>query len=129
MVRPENTEHQRVENTERPRVESTERQRVENIEHQRVITLAREYRHEGCQVIIYPSAQDIPPALADCALSLVAKCGEKTVAVAVRTRDTLTQAGDKDLCRISERIQRLANWEFELVVTNPRSADSMPQAN
>ena len=94
----------------------------DSIEHRRVLKLAREYRQKGYQVTLYPSSQDTPPILADCALSLIAKCGAKTVAVAVRTRETLTQTRDKDLCRISQRVQKLSGWAFDLVVTNPRSS-------
>ncbi|MEO1388743.1 MAG: hypothetical protein AAFV85_15505 [Cyanobacteria bacterium J06634_6] len=101
----------------------------ESLEHQRVVRLAREYRRDGYQVIVYPTAQDVPPTLADCALSLVAKHTEGTVAVAVRTRATLTQRGDRDLCRISERVQDLPDWEFELVVTNPHSAEPVAAAS
>lgn len=95
-----------------------------NVEHQKVLGIAREYRQQGCEVQLYPAQTDLPEALAGCNLSLVAKCDGKMLAVAVRTKETLTQTGEKDLRRISDRIQSLPDWEFELVVTGSRSLSS-----
>ena len=92
----------------------------ETLEHQQTLELAREYREKGYCVTLYPTAAEMPPVLADCALSLIAKCEEKTIAVAVRTKETLTETGEKNLCRISDRIEKLPNWDFELAVANSR---------
>lgn len=86
-------------------------------EHQKALEVAQEYRQQGCEVSLYPPQAELPEALADCDLSLVAKCDGKMLAVSVRTKETLTQTGKKDLRRISDRIQSLSDWELELVVT------------
>lgn len=41
-------------------------------------------------------------------------------AAEVRTKENLTLNDSEDLCQISESVQNLPGWEFELVVTNTR---------
>lgn len=90
------------------------------LEHKRLLKLAREYRQKGYLVSIYPHQEKLPPSLADCSLDLIAVNGSKVVAAQVRTRETLSLRGSQDLRRVSESVQRLPGWEFELVVTNSR---------
>ncbi len=90
------------------------------LEHQRLLRLAREYRQQGYTVTLYPSSEELPTALADCALDLIASSAAKTVAVEVRTRSNLTLNGSEDLRTLTKRVQQVPGWEFELVVTNPR---------
>jgi hypothetical protein len=93
-----------------------------SIEHRRLLKLAREYRQQGYVVTMNPSPTDLPVSLAQCPLDLIAQRGGKTVAVEVRSRDTLTLNGEHDLRRISAMVNQLPDWEFELVVTNPRQS-------
>ncbi|MBW4581259.1 MAG: hypothetical protein KME42_16950 [Tildeniella nuda ZEHNDER 1965/U140] len=90
------------------------------LERRRLLQLAREYRQQGYTVTLYPSSEELPPALADCALDLIAKSASKTVVVEVRTRENLTLNGSEDLRTLTKRVQQVPGWEFELVVTNPR---------
>jgi Holliday junction resolvase len=89
-------------------------------ERRRLQKVAREYRQRGYEVTVNPAATDLPAALADCSLDLIAERNGKTIAVEVRSRDTLALNGENDLRRISKLIHQLPNWELELVVTNPR---------
>lgn len=91
------------------------------LEHRRVLRLAREYRKDGYDVTVYPQADDLPEALAQCPLDLVAKGPDQVIAVEVRTRDHLTLNGFEDLRRMTDQVEQLPGWTFELVVTNPRS--------
>lgn len=90
------------------------------LEHQRLLRLAREYRQQGYEVTLYPSSEELPPALANCALDLIARSTAKTVVVEVRTRENLTLNGAEDLRTLTKQVQQVPGWEFELVVTNPR---------
>ncbi|MDX2213155.1 MAG: hypothetical protein SFY66_07685 [Oculatellaceae cyanobacterium bins.114] len=90
------------------------------LEHRRLLRLAREYRQRGYDVILHPLPEQLPPSLASCSLDLVARNGSKVVAAEVRTKENLTLNGSEDLRRISESVQKLPGWEFELVITNPR---------
>jgi len=91
-----------------------------SLEHRRVMRLAREYRHEGYDVTVYPQAAELPEALAQTPLDLIAKSADKVIAIEVRTRESLTLNGFEDLRRITEKIKEIPGWIFELVVTNPR---------
>jgi hypothetical protein len=93
-------------------------------EHRRLLKLAREYRQQGYTVTLYPSLEDLPPALAGCAIDLIASSPAKTVAVEVRTRENLTLNGAEDLQTITKKVQQVPGWELELVVTNPRKLAS-----
>ncbi|KAM3102724.1 hypothetical protein ACKFKF_03155 [Phormidesmis sp. 146-12] len=90
------------------------------LEHRRLLTLAKEYREQGYAVIVNPSPEDLPPALAKCRFDLIAKTSSKTIVVEVRNRDTLTLNGAEDLRRMTKLVEEIPNWELELVVTNPR---------
>lgn len=90
------------------------------LEHKRLLKLAREYRQQGYSVNIYPSADKLPPALANCALDLIAINGSKVVAANVRSRETLSLNGSQDLLQISQTVREIPGWEFELVITNSR---------
>lgn len=93
-------------------------------EHQRVLQLAREYRRQGFEVTVQPNADDLPSTLVGCPIDLVAKGDDRVIAIEVRSRDTLTLNGSEDLRRMTDLIQQIPGWEFELVVTNPRKKAS-----
>lgn len=98
----------------------TRRESQSPLEYQRLLRLAREYRRKGYQVTLHPSPEQLPPSLAHCSLDLLAVSDSKVIAAEVRTRENLTLNGSEDLRRISESVQKLPGWEFELVVTNAR---------
>jgi hypothetical protein len=98
----------------------TRRESRNPLEHQRLLRLAREYRQQGYQVTLHPAPEQLPPSLANCSLDLLAVSDTKVVAAEVRTKENLTLNGAEDLRRISESVQRLPGWEFELVITNAR---------
>ena len=95
-----------------------------SLEHRRVMRLAREYRHEGYDVTVYPQAAELPESLAKTPLDLIAKSADQVIAIEVRTRESLTLNGFEDLRRIAEKIKAIPGWIFELVVTNPRQPKS-----
>jgi Holliday junction resolvase len=90
------------------------------LERQRLLRVAKEYQQNGFDVTLHPAAADLPAELAGCAIDLIARRGETAIAVEVRTKETLTLNGSADLRKMTERVSQLPNWEFELVLTNPR---------
>lgn len=92
----------------------------QSLEQQRLRRLAKEYEQKGYHVTLHPTPGDLPPVLACCPIDLIAEGEGKTIAVEVRTKETLTLNGSKDLRQMSDLVQQLPNWEFELVITNPR---------
>jgi hypothetical protein len=92
------------------------------LEHQRLLRVAREYRQKGYAVTLHPSPVELPSTLSEFPFDLIAKGEGKTVAVEVRSRETLTLNGPKDLRSMTEKVYQVPGWEFELVVTNPREA-------
>lgn len=90
------------------------------LEHRRLLRLAREYRHAGYDVVVYPEDEVLPQALKGCSIGLIARSDEEVVVAEVRSRPNLTLNGSADLRRLAERIETLPGWQFNLVVTNPR---------
>lgn len=97
---------------------------LDRLEYRKLLSVAREYRHQGYEVTLYPDCAHLPVSLSGCQLGLIAEGAQKTIAVSVRTKENLTLNGAKDLRRIATQMSRLPNWEFELVVTNPRPRSS-----
>lgn len=95
-----------------------------SLQHQRLVKLAREYRNKGYKVTLHPRAEDLPPKLADCSFDLIAASEDKVIVAEVRTRETLTLNGSEDLQRMTELVKQVPGYEFELVITNPRSSAS-----
>ena len=90
------------------------------LEHRRLLRLAREYRREGYDVVLYPTDKDLPQVLKECSIGLIAKSEEEVVVADVRSRPNLTLNGSADLRRLAEKVETLPGWQFNLVVTNPR---------
>jgi hypothetical protein len=101
-------------------MDMSQRRHFNSREHRRVLSLAREYRQHGYDVTVYPQAEQLPAALAQCPFDLIARGVERVVAVEVRTRENLTLNGMEDLRRMTEKVNQVPGWDFELVVTNPR---------
>lgn len=90
------------------------------LEHRRLLRLAREYRHAGYEVFLYPTDEALPEALKGCSIGLIAKGNNEVVVADVRSRPHLTLNGSADLRRLAEKVETLPGWQFNLVVTNPR---------
>ncbi len=89
-----------------------------DLERAAIKRLANEYAQKGYEVIIGPEPGDLPAALANYRVDLVAKRGDEVIIVDVKTRRTLN---DKpDLRGLARAVKGLPGWRLELVVTNPR---------
>ena len=90
------------------------------LEHRRLLRLAREYDRAGYEVLLYPQDEALPEILQGCTLGLIARGEADTVVADVRSRENLTLNGSADLRRLTEKVNALPGWQFNLVVTNPR---------
>ena len=86
-------------------------------EQQRLREIAREYRQRGYDVIIEPSADQLPGFLAPFRIDMLARSAEETAIVEVRTQESLSDAPELDA--VAQALQDHPSWRFELVVTNP----------
>jgi hypothetical protein len=97
------------------------------IEHRRLLSVAREYRQKGYQVIVHPSPDHLPPAFSKCPIDMIAEGEGRKIAVEIRNRENLTLNGSEDLRRMTTLVEQEPGWEFELVVTNPRPKNFVPK--
>ncbi|MEM1308919.1 MAG: hypothetical protein AAF892_16555 [Cyanobacteria bacterium P01_D01_bin.71] len=94
------------------------------LEHRRLLRLAREYDRAGYDVLVYPTDEALPESLQGCSVGLIAKGGDDTIVADVRSRDSLTLNGPADLRRLTEKVNAIPGWEFNLIVTNPRHSEA-----
>jgi len=92
-------------------------------EQQRLREIAREYRQRGYDVIVEPSADQLPGFLAPFRIDMLARSDEETVIVEVRTQESLSDAPELDV--VAQALQNQPSWRFELVVTNPKDRSSL----
>ena len=89
-----------------------------DLEVQRLQEVAREYRARGYDVILEPKRDQLPVALAPYSPDLIARKGDESVVVEVKTRTSLAEAPQvRDLARA---VRAQPGWRFELVVVKPR---------
>ena len=94
------------------------------IEHRRLLSVAREYRQKGYRVVVHPAPNDLPPALSKCPVDMIVEGEGRKIGVEIRNRQNLTLNGSEDLRRMTTLFEQEPGWDFELVVTNPRSKNS-----
>lgn len=89
-------------------------------EQDRLNALVQEYRTSGYDVLLNPTAEQLPDFLKDLQPDLVVSKGDEHVVVEVRSRATLN---DKSLIPFVRAVEGRSGWHFELVVTNPPNSD------
>jgi hypothetical protein len=94
-----------------------------SVEYRRLLRAARDYRKQGYNVILHPDARDLPEPLSGCPLDMIAEGKDDVIAVEVRSRPSLTLNGSEDLRRMTELVNQIPGWKFELIVTNPRGSE------
>lgn len=99
------------------------KQQLSELEHRRLLDLAREYRKSGYEVVIAPTAAQLPAFIASYAPDMLAWNNTEHVIFAVKSQKTLASSPElKDMARA---IHGKNGWRFELVVTNPRDKDTI----
>ena len=90
---------------------------------ERLHEIAREYQEQGYEVLVQPSAEQLPAFLAPFSIDILARNDEESVVIEVRTRKSLTDASRLDA--IAQVLQNRPSWRFELVVSNPHDRSAL----
>jgi hypothetical protein len=91
-----------------------------NRESQRATELANEYKKKGYAVVVPRSVEDVPPFLrgSNYIPDLIATSKEEKLIIEVKSSATIKTVDA--LASISELINAQKDWQFVLVVTNPK---------
>lgn len=93
-------------------------------ERHKIQEIADAYRSRGYEVLIEPTATDLPPFLADFQPDIIAHGPEDSVVIEVKV-GTRTAASER-YRELAETIRQQSGWRFSLVVVDPRSDDIAP---
>lgn len=86
--------------------------------------VASDYRARGYDVTVRPSSEQLPTVLAAYPPDIVARKGDETVVVEVKSRHALRQSPQAQ--QLAAAVRQLPGWRFELVVARPDIAFPLP---
>lgn len=92
---------------------------VMTLEQQRVREVAESYRGKGYEVVLEPKQEQLPDFLSRYRPDLLAKKGEESIIIEVKSKVTLAHA--TDLQGLAQAVQAHPGWRFELVVANSQA--------
>lgn len=87
--------------------------------------VADEYRGKGYDVVLEPEADQLPTVLAGYRPDIIARRGDETVVVEVKSRHSLRRP--PQLEALAKAVRELPGWRFELVVARPDIAFPLPE--
>ena len=87
--------------------------------------VAEDYRARGYDVIIHPQSQQLPEPLADFQPDIVARKGDETVVVEVKSRQALRR--EPHVEPLVRAVQRVPGARFELVIAKPDISSPLPE--
>lgn len=90
-------------------------------ERTRIAKLARDYKARGYQVYAELAGYESPDNIVGVKPDLVAKKGDETIIIEVKTRDT-TKSGKDKIEKLARYAKSIPGARFDLVMTNPRPA-------
>src|SRR6266496_2445884 len=91
------------------------------IERTEIERIAREYQDQGYEVIVDPSAADLPDFVSEYRPDLIARSGKDCLVIEVnRPRN---DARRQRIQAIAERVQSQPGWRFVLISPGDRAAD------
>jgi len=100
-----------------------------NLERERLLKLAEEYRNKGYEVSFHPNlVKDLPSVLSNYRPDMIARRGDETVIIEVKSRSSLNSSFRKYLQNIALFVEQNPGWRFELVMINPEDAAYFPKA-
>jgi len=76
--------------------------------------IAAEYKHAGYDVVVQPKGEHLPEALRPFRPDLLAKRGDETVVVEIKSRREL--ATEQAIAPLAERVERIKGWRLEVQV-------------
>lgn len=86
--------------------------------------VASDYRAKGYDVTVQPSSEQLPAPLAAYRPDIVARKGDESVVVEVKSRHALRQSPQAQ--QLATAVRQLPGWRFELVVARPEIAFPLP---
>lgn len=94
-------------------------------EHEFLEKAVEQYQKEGYSVITHPNKDELPPALGELEIGLVARRGNEAVAVQFKRRDQLYDLNG--LPHAVERMHLEPGWRLDLVVFPPEGGIEVPR--
>jgi hypothetical protein len=93
---------------------------IKQLEREKLLDVAQEYRQKGYKVILSPNHEHLPNFLQeyDYRPDMIAIKGEEGVIVEVKSRRSFRLSA-KHLQKLAQLVEKIPNWGFDLVVTNP----------
>lgn len=86
--------------------------------------VAEDYRAKGYQVTMQPGPEQLPPSLSAYQPSILARKGDDTVVIAIRSRPASRRR--PPLEGLAEAVRALPGWRLELVLAEPDIAFPLP---
>lgn len=96
---------------------------TETLERKRLLNIVRKYKEKGYKVLLEPESTELPSFLVNFQPDIIAYGPEENVVVEVKSNSSLS--GDKELVLLSDAVNSVFGWRFELVVTNPKKTAVM----
>ena len=87
--------------------------------------VAEDYRARGYDVIIHPQSQQLPEPLADFQPDIVARKGDETVVIEVKSRQALRR--EPHIEPLVRAVQNVPGARFELVIAKPDISSPLPE--
>jgi REase_AHJR-like len=82
--------------------------------------VAQRYRDEGYEVVVRPSAEQIPPFIKDFQPDLIATRGSEGVIVEIKM-NRMDLSADHEISRLAETVNARPGWRLDLVVLEPET--------
>lgn len=88
-------------------------------ERRRIARLAQDYKAQGYQVYTELAGSEAPESIVGVRPDLVAKKGDETIIIEVKTRET-TEVGREKIEKLARYAESVPGTRFDIVMTNPR---------
>ena len=88
--------------------------------------VAEDYRSKGYEVSLQPGPDQLPPSLAGYRPDFVARKGDETVVVEIKSRPTSRR--EPPLESLAKAVRALPGWRLELVLAEPDIAFPLPES-
>lgn len=92
-------------------------------EQDKIKELAKEYKDKGYEVFVEPSSSELPPFLRNYSFhpDLIVRSPKENLVIEVKSSESISSA--KNLENLSLLISNQKNWDFMLVLTNPKQKE------
>ncbi|QDZ38589.1 hypothetical protein FRE64_00690 [Euhalothece natronophila Z-M001] len=101
---------------------------IVNVEREELLKIAEEYRNQGYEVLMYPSAENLPDFLKNYCPDLVVRRGNEGVVIEVKSRSSLDSSSMQYLHNLAQTVEKNPGWRFKLVMRNSEEFTYSSQA-